>query len=74
MIIGGSESCHSATTLSTLKDFFDKLQSYKYLAAIHFCNCSLILHNAKTTMFDCRYCRSYQRREIKDRGTPVIRM
>ena len=74
MITGGSESCHSATTLSTLKDFFDKLQSCKYLAAIHFCNCSLILHNAKTTMFDCRYCRGYQRREIKDRGTPIIRM
>ena len=74
MITGGSDSCHSATTLSTLKDFFDKLQSCKYLAAIHFCNCSLILHNAKTTMFDCRYCRGYQRREIKDRGTPIIRM
>ena len=36
MIAGGSESCHSAKTLSTLKGFFDKLQSYKYLAAIHF--------------------------------------
>ena len=36
MIAGGSESCHSTTTLSTLKGFFDKLQSYKYLDAIHF--------------------------------------
>ena len=36
MISGGSESCHSATTLSTLNNFFDKLQSYKYLAVIHF--------------------------------------
>ena len=36
MIAGGSESCHSAKTLSTLTDFFDKLQSYKYLVAIHF--------------------------------------
>ena len=36
MIPGGSESCNSATTLSMLKGFFDKLQSCKYLAAIHF--------------------------------------
>ena len=36
MIVGASESCHSATTLSTLKGFFDKLQSYKYVATIHF--------------------------------------
>ena len=36
MITGGSESCHFTTTLSMLKRFFDKLQSYKYLVSIHF--------------------------------------
>ena len=35
MIAGGTESCHSATTLSALKGSFDKLQSHKYLATIH---------------------------------------
>ena len=50
MIAGGHESCHSATTFSLANDFY---------------NGSLILRNAKTTMFDYWYCWCYQQRERK---------
>ena len=35
-LAGGREVCRLATTLTTLRGFFEKLQSYKYLAGMHF--------------------------------------
>ena len=35
-LAGGREVCRLVTTLATLRGFFEKLQSYKYLAGMHF--------------------------------------
>ena len=50
-LAGGREVCRLATTLATLRGFFEKLQSYKCLAGMHFyCKAIRIIAHLSFTM------------------------